>query len=356
MALTPDSSNDGYVASPVERGNLPQALQPPQQVQLGIGRAKLSCVSCRQRKVKCDKIRPCGPCRRSDIDCVFPSRARNTRRQLEAQPRDSELLQRISRLEDMLERAIADKRLNGVLKSTRKGPPFPMDAAPSANVQTSGSSDQGTIADPALSNRYLAGDFWVSLSDDLDGLKQLLEQASLEDVEEAPSADVPVSSIGESSQVSPSGFPFGNHGNPLSHPPPKEAAYLIETYFSNIDPIFKVLHRPTVMGLLPKTVEFFADPPDGGALPALLFSMYFGAVTSMSSEDCLNHLHQERSTLVARYKDSTERALANADFMNSLELMNLQAFAIYLVRFFFLQHIALYVAYCFSVFIARSAH
>jgi hypothetical protein len=36
--------------------------------------AKLrSCVTCRQRKVRCDKRAPCSNCRRADIACVFPS-------------------------------------------------------------------------------------------------------------------------------------------------------------------------------------------------------------------------------------------------------------------------------------------
>lgn len=33
-----------------------------------------SCVTCRSRKVKCDKSSPCSNCRRANIPCVFPSR------------------------------------------------------------------------------------------------------------------------------------------------------------------------------------------------------------------------------------------------------------------------------------------
>lgn len=32
-----------------------------------------SCVICRRRKVRCDKISPCSNCRRANIPCVFPS-------------------------------------------------------------------------------------------------------------------------------------------------------------------------------------------------------------------------------------------------------------------------------------------
>ncbi|ERS96532.1 hypothetical protein HMPREF1624_06736 [Sporothrix schenckii ATCC 58251] len=38
-----------------------------------------SCVTCRQRKVRCDKLSPCSNCRRADIPCVLPSMERPPR-------------------------------------------------------------------------------------------------------------------------------------------------------------------------------------------------------------------------------------------------------------------------------------
>ena len=38
-----------------------------------------SCVTCRQRKVRCDKLSPCTNCRRADIPCVLPSTERPPR-------------------------------------------------------------------------------------------------------------------------------------------------------------------------------------------------------------------------------------------------------------------------------------
>lgn len=38
----------------------------------------ISCVSCRKRKLKCDRIKPrCGTCTRLRHDCEFPERKRN---------------------------------------------------------------------------------------------------------------------------------------------------------------------------------------------------------------------------------------------------------------------------------------
>lgn len=38
--------------------------------------ARLTCETCKRRKVKCDKLRPCTACRRAKIHCVAVERAR----------------------------------------------------------------------------------------------------------------------------------------------------------------------------------------------------------------------------------------------------------------------------------------
>ncbi|EPE02986.1 fungal specific transcription factor [Ophiostoma piceae UAMH 11346] len=51
-----------------------------------------SCVTCRQRKVRCDKLSPCTNCRRADIPCVLPSTERPPRwaRRLKQQQQQQE--------------------------------------------------------------------------------------------------------------------------------------------------------------------------------------------------------------------------------------------------------------------------
>lgn len=75
-------------------------------------RKPLSCTSCRQRKVKCDRSDPCDQCLKLGIECIFPTRRiRAPRgRQDDLEPRDAELLRRISRLESMLVKNVDDRR------------------------------------------------------------------------------------------------------------------------------------------------------------------------------------------------------------------------------------------------------
>ena len=58
-----------------------------------------SCVTCRRRKVKCNKEFPCSNCVRQHIDCVFPAPGRAPRKPKKP---DSELLDRLRRLEGVV--------------------------------------------------------------------------------------------------------------------------------------------------------------------------------------------------------------------------------------------------------------
>lgn len=76
-----------------------------------------SCVTCRRRKVRCDKRMPCTNCRRGHIQCIFPAPGRAPRRPRPRDPatahpapqvggshrRESELLERLRKLEGIVE-------------------------------------------------------------------------------------------------------------------------------------------------------------------------------------------------------------------------------------------------------------
>ena len=141
----------------------------------------LSCTSCRQRKVKCDKSDPCGACQRSSIGCVFPNRLRLPRgRQGGAKPKTAELANRLSRLESLIKKY--EQAGNGnILDLPAEDPSSP------ATNQSSGSSpptSEGQSKDsvenmqpnkvtvkkePAAGDttRFLSSDFWTNLNDEV---------------------------------------------------------------------------------------------------------------------------------------------------------------------------------------------
>lgn len=59
-----------------------------------------SCITCRRRKVRCNKIHPCSNCNKANIECVFPGPGRAPRKP-KNRP-DSELLARLRRLEGVV--------------------------------------------------------------------------------------------------------------------------------------------------------------------------------------------------------------------------------------------------------------
>ena len=71
--------------------------------------------------------------------------------------------------------------------------------------------------------------------------------------------------------------------------------------------------------------------PKGKGEDALTFAILFAAVTSLTPSECNMSLGEEKSTMVENFRTRTEQALANADFLNSVELVTLQALAIFLV-------------------------
>lgn len=60
-----------------------------------------SCVTCRRRKVRCNKRSPCSNCVKAGIDCAFPPPGRAPRKS--KRPPDAELLSRLRRLEGVIE-------------------------------------------------------------------------------------------------------------------------------------------------------------------------------------------------------------------------------------------------------------
>lgn len=136
----------------------------------------LSCVSCRQRKVKCDKARPCSACQRSNVECVFPPRVRLPRgRQGGSRARNAEITRRLNRLEGLVERLGGEAVLTANVQSNEAAAKdsTALKASVEEDVgngvsgvqskESSESRDYEPIVQPDGS-RYLSGDFWNTLS------------------------------------------------------------------------------------------------------------------------------------------------------------------------------------------------
>ncbi|KAM0335445.1 hypothetical protein ACHAQA_000491 [Verticillium albo-atrum] len=124
-------------------------------------------------------------------------------------------------------------------------------------------------------------------------------------------------------------FPGDTGSSTPQHPSQTHIKYLSQTYFANVDPVIKILHRPTAASELNRFADSLDVKSIGNDTAALFFAMYYAAVTSLSHEECLIYLAEERSSIIQRYQFNLERALHRADYLSSTKLKTLQAFTIY---------------------------
>ena len=341
----------------------------------------LSCASCRQRKIKCDKVQPvCTQCSRASTECVFPSR-KPTRRV--PRPRQSELLERISRLENIVGQANPEKlqeldELTGPLtgstsasasaRGKQKGKPSPASAsnppppaaaaaapatapgpirAPrtSSNTPNAGREERVTPSDSSKTSsqqpnvRYLSDEFWGNLCDEVEGIKQALEETSSDDQDDEDGEDQAGVSpeaymgfAGAESLATSSSFTFGNpnsYGHHPQHPAPEMILRLWGLFVRNVDPLIKLIHRPTLNQEIQNFVASSAQFQLPASTNALFFAIYYAAVLCLTDEDCLYRLGEHRSALSDQLRMKTEQALAAADYLNSSNLVTLQACTLY---------------------------
>ena len=318
------------------------SCQATQGNQAASGSKTLSCTSCRQRKVKCNKSYPCNHCQTFGIPCVsYSRRVRAPRSKVSGQAaRDAELLRRIRRLENLVSGAggvQAEAPSPSVSNATTGRTPFIFNDAFDESAKPGARLDDqyaSFIKQQGSGTRHLSGDFWKSLGYEFNDLRQLIERPVENDEDDF---DDLTSNSPETKHSSPN-FILSDWDSLVDSEPPYPSdchrSVLFHVYFANVDPLCRVLHRPTATAYLSGSAELLNHSTRRfkfTSLEAITFAMYLAAVTSMSSQDCMTHFSEEKDVLLTRYKRSTETALAQADFLNSMEIITLQAFTLYIV-------------------------
>ncbi|THX40346.1 hypothetical protein D6D10_03572 [Aureobasidium pullulans] len=328
-----------------------------------------SCVTCRKRKVKCDKLHPCSNCARAHIECVFPTPGRAPRKPRKvSDSRDAELLARLRRLEGVVkglgvdiahpdslpdplpESSVEAAPLGSGLSDTHEATlptvrecPDPPDqtqtnkhgnddnewAAKNRYIDESRSAKFETRFGRLVINegrsRYVNNSFWANLSNEVEDLKGILNQ-NTDDEGDDPS---PVQTLPDQHHGWIFSFSSQNVDLLSLHP----IAGQIETYWNvykeRVDPLVKVLHIPTIEPTVLASASHLANLSK--SFEALLFAIYYGATTSLSEEDCINKLGEEKGLLLSRYRFGVEQALARANFLTTEEMMVVQAIVIFLI-------------------------
>ena len=107
-------------------------------------RHSLSCTHCRQRKIKCDKVFPCTPCKRSNFDCVFPERVQpSKKKRSNAKATNDDLMRRLGRMEELIEKMKAEG------KSINSSKPAEGDSSRSPSMSQISRKVSGASASPS---------------------------------------------------------------------------------------------------------------------------------------------------------------------------------------------------------------
>lgn len=112
------------------------------------------------------------------------------------------------------------------------------------------------------------------------------------------------------------------------HPQLSQAVNLFATFNENVAPLIPIFHIPTLsraywdaiasLDTLDKNVE------------ALVFAIYYAAIISMPSEQCVALLGLTRDAALERYRFAVEQAIARADLLNTQSMTLLQAVVLFL--------------------------
>ena len=314
-----------------------------------------SCITCRKRKVRCDKRHPCSNCNRAAIECVFPGPGRAPRRS--RKPENQELLARLRRLEGVVQKFQKGVDENGmtIIENVEAENTSPQGASPKEpdkikqerhslpGIYENWKSD---LKDEAIHpdgtagvtkefgrlvvedgrSRYVSNKFWSSLSEEVMEMRDILDDPT--DDED----DYPSPGSGSDATANQQGFIFSFCSTVLSlrnfHPPRAQIPLYWDIYKSNVDPIVKVLHIPYHQKMFYKA----AQDLDNVSKPMEVFmlTVYYCVVTSLSPNDCMVRLGLEKQQALRKYRFATEQALARTGFLNTQEFIVLQAMVLFL--------------------------
>jgi hypothetical protein len=133
------------------------------------------------------------------------------------------------------------------------------------------------------------------------------------------------------SSESPEGSSISSQANIACNLPPNTRHRLCDVFFHNVDPLFKVLHRPSLQAFLKDGKPYLDYEQDHKAPATLASAVYLCAVCTLDEAECQLMFNTNKKTVVAEFQKVTEVALARADFVTTNDLTVLQAYIISLV-------------------------
>ncbi|KAI0460275.1 fungal-specific transcription factor domain-containing protein [Xylaria acuta] len=291
-----------------------------------------SCVLCQQRKVRCDKKKPCSNCVKAGVDCrvVPPQPPRRRKKRIP----ERDLVDRLRKYEALLSQ-------NGIEFES---------LGPDIKITDPGSVEEGDELDPDFTRQRAkaspAGPDSGVISSAGENLHRprTFRWFPFQKEFRAPTDPVPDSSEEEDvgSTINHAydqmfgntdGFPFAIGSQPQSvtdlHPSGVQIFQLWQFYLDNVNPLLKLTHAPTLQVQIIEASSNLTKVSK--SLEALMFAIYLMAITSLTDDEVEQTFNESKSNLLMKYQHGTQQALFNAGFMRMPDLTILQAYLLYCI-------------------------
>lgn len=177
-------------------------------------------------------------------------------------------------------------------------------------------------------SRYVSNKFWTALSEEVAEMRDILDDPT-DDEQDYPS---PGSASVSSASTNGQGFLFNFSSTAHSlrnfHPPAREVPMYWRIFKENVDPVLRIFHRPTTEKLVievTRNLDHMSKTTE-----AVMFSIYYSVVNSMSPEDCVAVLGLDKDAGLKKYRFAFEQSLARANLLSTQEMEILQSLTLFL--------------------------
>ncbi|KAK7568945.1 fungal-specific transcription factor domain-containing protein [Phyllosticta citricarpa] len=322
-----------------------------------------SCLECRRRKLKCDKLHPCSNCTRFSRDCVFLAPALDAASQLKL----AEIKEKMGSLERTLEEDVARKSLRRSRSESRPGSSLPGLEGASSEEEFSEAEDERGLEPTPLAleaapydddgNDDNILDLGVQfgrlrITERIGGfVRPKLAQELTEALKEVPELfPDPLEPHPFTKRIHPSAYlvpgpdylapsasfffaPTVRKNSLINSLPAKSMAdTLLKQYWRAVHPVAPAVHKPSFER---QYTAFWKDISVGveprSSLQALILAAMLSAAVSLSEEAVTNDYGTSKQELVETFKEGTEAALSRANVVRTTKFETLQAFVMYLI-------------------------
>ncbi|KAH6704101.1 hypothetical protein BKA61DRAFT_617863 [Leptodontidium sp. MPI-SDFR-AT-0119] len=275
-----------------------------------------ACLSCRTRKIKCDRNSPCTHCTSWSLECVFPSPIRRCPR-----PRKKQIVPPLEEFSGIEARQSLGERIQKAEKTLHK-----LTDSIEGNHVILAESNEFNESYEVIQDYSGCARRLEAIETTVGGLITRRNGIKLVGVKPVFASHRSTNTTSSSSGL----FPFNSFTvevGPL-HPSPTQAQTCWRIFLENGDKLVKVLHRLSTEAILRKAMHDTTSLNKGQE--ALLFAIYFSSISSMTAADAENCFKMPKHAALMAYRSVTEQMLMRADFLTTSDLTTFQAFVLFL--------------------------